>query len=368
MNSIVVKGGMLVTPIEERMADIWTDGERIACIGTDLEPAGKQITIDAGGCYVTPGLFDLQVNGGPGCSFWDELTKSSVQSFSDNLLGRGVTSILPTIITGPIDRLVTNRDFLKREFGISLKGSCPDGSPVVRMPGIHLEGPCLSKERPGVHPQEHLQPLSIGVLEKIIDQSVKLITVAPELDPSGKALEYLKSAAVVVSLGHSNANLEEANRAFDQGVSLITHIFNALPAIHHRNPGAVTAALLDSRVVCCIICDGLHVNPAAAELVYRLKGVKSTILVTDIAQVGTSQGGLVGSSLFLDQAVRNVVEWGICSFREAICMASYNPAKALGLTEEIGSLKPGAYADFVLWDRKTLAVRQVVFNGRALKT
>lgn len=144
----------------------------------------------------------------------------------------------------------------------------------------------------------------------------------------------------------------------------MTHTFNALPPLHHREPGAVGAALLDRRVTCCMICDGLHLSPAAAALIERCKGVDSTILVTDIAKVGTSQGGLVGASIYLCEAVRNCVQWGISSFSDAIKMASYNPANTLGLSNQLGVLRPGAVADMVVWDTKTLAIRHVIFNGK----
>jgi len=122
--------------------------------------------------------------------------------------------------------------------------------------------------------------------------------------------------------------------------------------------------LLDSRVDCCLICDGQHVSPPAAELVIRTKGVDRTILVTDIASVGTSQGGLVGSSILLDQAVRNVVQWGIASFVDAIRMSTYNPAKAMGWDEIIGVIAPGKLADVIIWDRQSLAVKHVISRGR----
>lgn len=367
MKRVVVRGGVLVTPEEERLSDIWTEGQYISGIGTAAGLPADVRVVDGTNCYVTPGLFDLQVNGGPSCDFWQKLDTSSVLAFSADLLSHGMTSILATFITGDLNLIKQNRDFLQSEFGLGLTASEKHAQPVVRIPGIHLEGPCLSPAKPGVHPPEYLRPLAVDVLKTIVDSSVKLITVAPELDQSGKAIEYLQSASAVVSLGHSNATYDEARQAFARGVNVMTHTFNALPAIHHRNPGAVTAALLDRHVSCCMICDGLHLAPAAAELIYRMKGKESTILVTDIAHIGTADGGLVGSSIYLDEAVRNVVQWGICGFREAIVMATYNPARLLGMQNQIGSLSPGAYADLLLWDKKTLALKQVIFNGELLE-
>src|SRR5579883_385931 len=148
------------------------------------------------------------------------------------------------------------------------------------MPGIHLEGPCLSPAKPGVHPTHYLQPLNMEVLTELIAPAVKLITVAPELDPSGECLKLLQRSNVVISLGHSNATYDEARLAFNRGVALITHTFNALPPIHHRSPGAITAALLDDRVSCCVIADGLHLAPPAVDLIFKTKGYGRSILVT----------------------------------------------------------------------------------------
>jgi N-acetylglucosamine-6-phosphate deacetylase len=384
MSQLLIKGGHVITPLEERMTDVTLDGGRITSIG----PASADGTgIDAHGCYVTPGLFDLQVNGGPECDFWGDPDAKQVADFAETLARVGVTAILPTLITDDIEHLRKNIEFLEKQIGVGAstlepaavvaKSRSAGGSGAaaallkerplpVRMPGIHLEGPCLSPEKPGVHPKQHIAPLSLEVLERIIVGPVKLITLAPEKDPSGKTLEYLRQRGVVISLGHSNATFDEAQQAFNRGVSMITHTFNALPPIHHRDPGAVTAALLDDRIFCCIICDGLHVSPAAAQLVFKSKGIARSILVTDIAHIGTSQGKLVGSSITLDMAVRNAVKWGALTFQQAIQAATYNPARAMGMDNAIGHIAPGKLADLVLWDKQALAIKHVIAGGEVL--
>ena len=359
MTRILIKGALLVTPTEERLTELLVEDGKIKQFGAPQDPAAIKV-IDASDCYVTPGLFDLQVNGGPECDFWAELSKDKLKAFSDGLLAAGVTAILPTLITADTGRLLKNRDFLKAELGLDREG------PLLRMPGIHFEGPFLSPAKPGVHPPEHLQALTVENLKNIVDESCSLITLAPELDPDGNCIKFLRERNVVCSLGHSNADFVQAKRAFDLGVQSMTHTFNALPPLHHRNPGAVGAALIDSRINCCIIPDGLHVLPPVLELIYRVKGFDKTILVTDIAAVGTNQGGLVGSSLVLDQGVRNMVNWGICNFAQAVRMASYNPARLLQLEKSIGSIHPGAHADLLIWDRKSLEIKQVIFKGKVL--
>jgi N-acetylglucosamine-6-phosphate deacetylase len=205
--------------------------------------------------------------------------------------------------------------------------------------------------------------LSVAVLEQLIRPAVKLITVAPELDESGKSIAFLLDHQVRVSLGHSNATFEEAQKAFDAGVRLVTHTYNALPPLHHRAPGAVIASMLDERVTNCVIADGLHVDAAAIKLLLKVKGVDKVILVTDAAHIGTTGGGLVGSSITLSQAVCNVVKWQLCSFPEAIRMATVNPAQAMGWSDKIGTLAPGSCADFILWNQEDLTIKQVYVGG-----
>jgi len=189
------------------------------------------------------------------------------------------------------------------------------------------------------------------------------MTVAPESDAGEEGLKALFAKNIVPSLGHSNATFEEAQQAFDRGVVLMTHTFNALPPLHHRAPGAVAAAMLDDRVTCCVICDGLHVDPTAVKLLLKVKGIEKIILVTDAAQIGTTGGGLVGSSIDLNEAVKNVVQWRVAGFAEAIRMASYNPARMMGWSDSIGDLSPGKCADIVVWDKQTLDIKHVFVSG-----
>lgn len=376
-------GGRLVTPLEERCTSIWIDGQLIERLA-DGQPAGDAgcTVLDARGCVVTPGLFDLQVNGGPEGNLWGDPTATELSALRRAMAAAGVTAFLPTLITADTAHLRKNIGFLSRQ-GVAadraLLRALAAGGPgaltavgqtvaradgQARMPGIHLEGPFLSPARPGVHPPEWIKPLSAAAVEALITDDVALMTLAPEQEPDGEAVRLLIARGVRVSLGHSNADFQTARRAFDQGATLMTHTFNALPPLHHRAPGAVAAALIDPQVSCCLIPDGLHVDPAVIELVIKLKGAARTILVTDRAQIGTSQGGLVGSSMSLDQAVRNMVSWGAATFAQAIRMATWNPAAALGLERSIGHLAAGKLADLVIWDEQSLSIKQVILGGR----
>ena len=385
MPSTLLTGGTVITPLETRFCDLRLTDGLIAAIGCDADrersSAEPTETIDVSDCYITPGLIDIQVNGGPRCNFWEDPTEADVAAMSADLLHAGVTTILPTLITDDISHLLKNIKFLK-SLGVGSgchSGVSPNKAPqtsvskekafgkssqlMVRMPGIHLEGPCISPQRPGVHPKNHIQPLSVALLKQIVDEAVRLITVAPETDAAGDALDFLREKEVVVALGHSNATFAEAQKAFDAGVKLMTHTFNALPAVQHRAPGPVTAAFLDDSVTCAIICDGLHVSPEAVRLVLKVKGKDHTLLVTDAAHIGTTGGGLVGSSITLNEAVQNVVKWHAASFAEAIQMATLNPARMLKLQDSVGQIALGKMADIVAWDKETLAIKHVFLGG-----
>ncbi len=372
MKNLVLAGGEVISPLETRYTKVWIADGQLLDIG-DNAPTGNHgdfEVVNVTGCYVTPGLVDLQVNGGPACNLWDEPSDTQFEKLCRQLLEAGVTCFFPTLITDDVEHLRKNIRFLEAA-GVQQNGqSRPDGKEKttslkdrIAMPGIHLEGPCLSPQRPGVHPKQHLAPLNVQLLERLIAPSVKLMTLAPELDPSGDCLKFLEKSGVVVSLGHSNATLEEARQAFDRGVRLMTHTFNALPPLHHRGLGAVGAALLDDRVSCCLIADGLHLDPDAVKLIVRMKGTAKTVLVTDAAHVGTTEGALVGSSIVLSDAVRNLVKWGVSDFRSAIQMATYNPARCMNVENRVGSLSSGRSADVVVWNKESLEIQFVIAGG-----
>lgn len=365
-----IVGGTVITPKEELSTNVWLHEGMVEALG-DAAPKGSDRDfekIDAKNCYVTPGLIDLQVNGTADCDLWDDPNDKDIRKLRLTMLRHGVTAFLPTIITADVDLIRKNIGILEKH-GVSKLNSkttacdANGDSGLAKMPGIHLEGPCLSPKRPGVHPKEWLKPLNVEVVDQLLSPNVVLMTLAPELDPSYKAVDHLKERGVSVSLGHSNATFDEANIAFNHGIKLVTHTFNALPPLLHRDPGALGAAFLDDKVTCAVICDGLHVNPDVVRLLLKIKGCENVLLVTDIAKIGTSQGNLVGSSIYLDEAVRNVVKWKAATFREAIFMASWKPAEAINLHNVLGQIAPTKSADIVIWDKKTLAVKHAIVNG-----
>jgi len=365
MKSYWLRGGEVVTPLEERFVNLAVDGARVKLLERERPQPENSQEIDCSGCYVTPGLFDLQVNGTDTCNFWADPTEAEFELLAKQMLKNGVTSFLPTLITGDLKHLQKNIAFLSGLGAGSIQDSKSDAPEKnICMPGIHLEGPYLSPEKPGVHPKEFIRAMNLSEIKELTAASVKLMTLAPEKSDSKGVIEFLREQGVVVSLGHSNASFEEAESAFASGIKMMTHTFNALPGIHHRSPGCITSALLNDDVYCCIICDGLHVDPSVVRLLIKVKGVHRVVLVTDIAQTGTKGGGLVGSSIYLCEAIRNVVRWQAASFPDAVRMATLNPATVMNLSDRIGRIGGDARADLVIWDKATLEIKSMFVNGR----
>ncbi|MBI1270602.1 amidohydrolase family protein [bacterium] len=365
----VITGAEVLVASGRSRTSVWINNGLIEALGES--PLSSTVSdyevVNASGLTLTAGLVDIQVNGGARCNLWEVTGKAELQGLCRLMAEHGVTTFLPTLITDSVDRLCELKSGLVEAGVASPEQMSPENSEIIaRMPGFHLEGPFLSPQRPGVHPVEHIVPPDSEKLSRLVDETVLLVTLAPEEDKDGASIKWLRERGVKVSAGHTNADYEEAKQAFDAGIRLATHLFNAMPGIHHRDPGIITAALLDRRVTCCLIADGLHLAPAMVDLIFRMKAVEKVVLVTDIAYVGTADGGLVGSSITLDEAVRNLVRWGICSFDQAIQMATINPASAVGLGDRLGSLDPGKLADLVLWQEQELKVNSVISGGRSL--
>ncbi|NER01020.1 MAG: N-acetylglucosamine-6-phosphate deacetylase, partial [Cyanothece sp. SIO2G6] len=233
--------------------------------------------------------------------------------------------------------------------------SHPPATPAAQILGVHLEGPCLNPAKRGAHPQVHLLPLTVEHIKRILGDDaaiVKVITLAPELDSTGEVIPYLRSLGITVSLGHSLATVAEANCAFDQGATMVTHAFNAMPGLHHRDPGLLGAALTHEAVWSGFIADGEHVCPTMLALLLRTTpnlflvsdalaplGLADGIYPWDTRQIkvtnGTARlldGTLSGTTLPLLAGVQNLVRWGLCDVGRAIALATTNPRQALGLS------------------------------------
>ena len=328
--------------------------------------------LDAAGDWLSLGGVDLQINGALGFAFPDLESKQIeiLPEICQFLWNQGVDAFLPTLVTTSLDKfkrsLSTLADFIR-----STKAA--PTTPKLKMAeilGVHLEGPFLNPQKRGAHPIEFLLPLTIENVKQVLGDCadiVKLITLAPELDSTGEVIPYLQSLGIAVSLGHSQATAEQAQQAFAQGASMVTHAFNAMPSLHHREPGLLGAAIVYPGVKCGLIADGKHVFPTMNNLLLRAGRYETGIfLVSDaLAPLGLPDGvypwdfrqievrkgtawlrldyhsplessTLAGTTLPLLAGVQNLVKWGICDVESAIALATDSPRKAIGLSGIIG--------------------------------
>lgn len=338
-----------------------SEGRIRAAGGPDLPVNPAAGVRDATGLILTAGLLDLQVNGGFGHDFTADPT--TIWDVAARLPRYGVTGFLPTIITSPPE--------VTRSAQAVLRDGPPAGWAGARPLGLHLEGPFLNAGKKGAHNPAYLRAPSMEAVAGWSPASaVRLATLAPELPGALDTIRALSGRGVVVSAGHSLATYDEAVAAFAAGTRYAPHLFNAMPALHHREPGLVAAALGDPRVTAGLIADGLHVHPALVALAWRLLGRERLNLVTDaMAAMGmppgeymlgdyrvtvdeTSarlpDGTLAGCILSLDAILRQFVACTGAAAADALATATATPARLLGLEGELGRIAPGSAADLVL--------------------
>ncbi len=347
------------------------DGARIVEVVDDVRDGNLPADVIET-AIVAPGYIDLQVNGAFGVEV-DEYPEH-YRLISARLPETGVTSWLPTVISSPPEHYPR----VLRAF--SSMSNWRGAEPL----GFHLEGPFLSAQKAGAHPQDAIRGAPDSLISIFAASSAaRLVTLAPERDGGIDRIRQLREAGKLVSLGHTNATFEELQKGIDAGAQKATHLYSAMSGLHHRSPGAVGAILIDERIVAGMISDGVHAHPGAVELAYRMKGPRGMVLVTDqmagagmppgnypiggrlVACDGRSaqfeNGTLAGSLLTMDLAVRNMVTWGICGAGDAIRMATETPATLLNLTDR-GRLDAGQRADLVLLD-SFLHVRETIVGG-----
>lgn len=331
-------------------------------IGSGRAPHGATSLDDA---LLVPGFVDLQVNGVADIDFAtadpDAWRRARLE-----LARHGVTAACPTFVSAPLD---SYPEMLTRV----LKSRAVDEGTVIL--GVHLEGPFLG-DAPGAHPPELLCEVDVEWLDTTLaafPDLVRVVTLAPEADTGLKATRLLAAAGVVVALGHSRASYDETRAAADAGARVVTHIFNGMGPLHHREPGLVGAALDDDRLVPTLIADLVHVHPATIRLVLARK--EKVALVSDVVAVTADldtdsgaatlpDGTLCGATAHLDRAVANVAGLGV-PIERAVAMAATVPAEVVGASQH-GRLVAGARADIVALDPTTFAVRQTWIAGNAM--
>ena len=333
--------------------------------------AGYGIHSADGRGIAAPGFVDLQVNGFGGVDFL-EADAEGYSRAGDALLETGVTAYLPTFITAPEQRLLEG-----------LAG-VPAGSHGPRVLGVHLEGPFLAPERLGTHPPSERRDPDPALLERLLDAGpVRLVTLAPELPGADALIDILQLRGIAVSCGHSDATAGEANVAFDRGVRSVTHLFNAMRPLHHRDPGLAGAALARDDVIIQIILDGVHLADETAKLIWRTARGRLGLVTDAVAGAGLGDGAysiggleievrdrvarrpdgtLAGSTLTMIEAVRKLHELG-APLADALDSATAVPARVLGLSA-LGRLGPGLPADIVVLN-DNLEIERVLADGVA---
>lgn len=341
------------------------------------ERVASDVQVDCGGCIVSPGFIDTQINGGFGVDFSSEVDNiiESVDVVSKKILAHGVTAFCPTVIT-------SSHETYKKISARSARLCKQDTSSSAKVLGLHLEGPFISREKRGAHPENLIQSYEkngFSDVEKMYTSldNVSIVTLAPEIPYSDQVIQELTKRGIQVSLGHSMANLEQGERAVQNGATFITHLFNAMLPFHHRDPGIV--GLLASSnipagrtVYYGVIADGIHTNPSALRIAYKTHP-DGVVLVTDaVAPMGLEPGRhnfgnitvevnegkayvagtttLAGSVATMDGCVRIFKTSARCSTEKALEAATLHPAKMLGIEKERGTLDYGAVADFVMLD------------------
>ena len=336
----------------------------------------EDTVVDAAGCYAIPGLTDLHFHGCVGEDFSDG-TPEGLVKIAEYQLSRGITQFCPAGMTLAREQLVKIC-----KVAAAHKKNAVSGADLV---GVNLEGPFLSYAKRGARNPEWLQTPNLPQLEELAAASeglVKLVSVAPEVEG---AMAFIPGASklATVSLAHTTADYDTAMAAFRAGARHVTHLFNAMPPFGHRDPGVVGAAA-DSGANVELICDGVHIHPAVVRSVFKLFGAEHVILISDTMRAaGMSDGDytlggqavkvtgnravledgtIAGSVTDLMACMKTAVSFGI-PLADAVRAAAYNPAKVLGIDDQVGTLEPGKQANVVLLD-ENLELRSVIFHGQ----
>lgn len=352
------------------------EGGKIVYIGEKKESKIDNIDYDFSDFYISPGFIDIHIHGAFGGDFLD-CKYEEIEKIAIFLASKGVVGFLPTIVTAPIKDM--------KEAVEKLEKYMKDQKNGAKALGVHLEGPFLNPKYKGAQPEEYIIKPDIDILEELYSPYLKVMTIAPEMDDGFKVIKYLKERNIVVSAGHTDASYDLMRDAVLNGVSHITHLFNGMRPLHHRDPGVVGYALANDDISVEVIADGYHLSDVVLKIVTKLKPKDRILLVSDaIMATGLNDGeyrlsnqkvivkerkavlesgSLAGSTLTMDRAIRNIIEMTGVSIVDAVYMASYSPARLLGIENRKGSIDVGKDADIIVFD-KDFNIKVTMVEGK----
>lgn len=378
MTKMLIKNCRLYNKLNNGLFDILIEGKSISYIKTKIETDNKLKVIDAKNKIAVPGFIDVHIQGAGGADILDN-TVDALQKISKTLAATGTTGFLGTTVVKPLEKnahLKLARKFTNKDLGGAV------------MLGVHLEGPFINIKKKGGLAADSIYESSEKKLEEILkvtNSSLKMMTIAPELKGNLDIIKELKANNVVPSFAHSDANYEETKKGFEAGINHITHIFNAMPPFHHRNPSPLSA-IFESRIVTAqIISDGHHLHSSTVKMIFQILGPQRCICITDGVQgIGLPDGRytyngkeydsiegaaryldgtLIGSTTSLGNIAKKFKEFTGSTLEEAINSVSINPAKVLGMDDKKGSLEIGKDADIVLLD-EDFSIYTTIVEGK----
>lgn len=335
------------------------------------------------GSVLIPGMIDIHVHGSNGFDAMDG-SEEAVATISKSLAKEGTTAFLATTMTqenGEIHKALKSiSDFMEKD---SIEGA--------EVLGVHLEGPFVNISNAGAQPKEYIKGADVELFKSFQESAnggIKIVTIAPECDKDLQLVKHLAATGVIPSMGHSNANSEVARDAYECGAKHVTHFYNGLTPLHHREAGIIGHSYYEDGQYVELISDGLHVDPEMVKLTLKLKSANNILLVTDsmraknledgeydlggqkvFVKAGvprTEEGALAGSVLRMEDALKNIMKFTNCTMRDAISMTSKNQAERLGIYESKGSLAVGKDADIVVLNKNT-CVTHTFCRGKLIR-
>ncbi|KKI93527.1 N-acetylglucosamine-6-phosphate deacetylase [Bacillus sp. SA1-12] len=373
-HKVVLQNGTVYTENEViEKAYLKIDEGKISAFGpmTELtELSDYKIITIPGGFSIIPGMIDIHIHGANGSDTMDG-TKEALDVMASTLPKEGTTSFLATTMTEDSTAI---ENALKNAGEYIISQQSENNAEIL---GIHLEGPFIHKNKAGAQPIHHILNPDVETFKRwqaLSGNHIKQVTLAPELPGGKEVVQYLKQSGITASIAHSDATYDQVIEAIENGLNQVTHLFNQMTGLHHRDPGIVGAAFLRDELMVELIVDGVHSRPEAVQLAYNQITEERMILITDSmrakwlengvydlgGQMVTVQDGralldentLAGSVLKMKDAFKNIQKFAQCDIKSSIKMASENPAKQLNVFDRKGSISVGKDADIVVLDEQ----------------